>query len=295
MARVVITGGSGKLGRAVVREFVDKGYEVINIDRAPSPDSPAGVKFTRADLTDYGQVVEAVSRIDDRYTGVDGIVHLAAIPAPGQFTNSATFKNNVPTTYNVFEAARAVGITRVVWASSETLIGLPFEPAPPYDALDNDPPYLPIDEEYTVRPNSIYSLGKALEEEMARHFARWAPDNAYIGLRFSNVMDDADYAEFPSFNADPTIRKWNAWGYIDARDGAQACRLALESDITGFEAFLIAASDTVMTTLSTELAASVFPNVSLTRPVDGVETLLSIDKARRMLGFEPQYSWRDRI
>jgi nucleoside-diphosphate-sugar epimerase len=295
MARVVITGGSGKLGRAVVREFHEKGYEVVNIDRAPSPDSPAGVKFTRADLTDYGQVVEALSRIDDRYTGVDGVVHLAAIPAPGQFTNSATFKNNVPTTYNVFEAARAVGITRVVWASSETLIGLPFEAAPPYDALENDPPYLPIDEEYTVRPNSIYSLGKALEEEMARHFARWAPGNAYIGLRFSNVMDDADYREFPSFNADPLIRKWNAWGYIDARDGAQACRLALESDITGFEAFLIAAEDTTMATPSAELAASVFPNVRLTRDVTGVETLLSIDKAKRMLGYAPKYSWRDRI
>ena len=295
MARVVITGGSGKLGRAVVREFVEHGYEVVNIDRAPSPDSPAGVKFTRADLTDYGQVVEALSRVDDRYTGVDGVVHLAAIPAPGQFTNSATFKNNVPTTYNVFEAARAVGITRVVWASSETLIGLPFEAAPPYDALENDPPYLPIDEEYTVRPNSVYSLGKALEEEMARHFARWAPDNAYIGLRFSNVMDDADYAEFPSFEANPLIRKWNAWGYIDARDGAQACRLALESDLTGFEAFLIAAEDTTMSTPSAELAASVFPNVSFTRPVEGTETLLSIDKAKRLLGYAPKYTWRDRI
>jgi len=286
MARVVITGGSGKLGRAVVREFAEHGYDVVNVDRAPSPEAPASVQFVRADLTDFGQVVEAFTAIDDRYSGVDGVVHLAAIPAPGLTTQSATFANNVPSTYNVFAAARTAGIARVVWASSETVLGLPF---------DVDPPYLPIDEEYTVRPESTYSLGKAVEEEMARHFARWMPDNAYIGLRFSNVMDVADYAAFPAYDADPLLRKWNAWGYIDARDGATAARLALESSIVGFEAFVIAAADTVMSTPSAELAASVFPNVSFTRPVDGVETLLSIDKARRLLGFEPAHSWRDHL
>jgi nucleoside-diphosphate-sugar epimerase len=286
MTRVVVTGGSGKLGRAVVRDLSEHGYDVINVDRAPSPDAPTGVVFLRADLTNYGQVVEALTGVDDRYSSVDAVVHLAAIPAPGLTTNSATFANNVPSTYNVFAAARAAGIRTLVWASSETVLGLPF---------DTDPPYFPIDEEYTVRPESTYSLGKAMEEELARHFARWNPANSYTGLRFSNVMAPEDYAEFPGFESDPLLRKWNAWGYIDARDGAQAVRLALENAIPGFEAYIVAAADTVMSTSSAELAASVFPNVAFTRPVDGTETLLSIDKAKRMLGFAPQYSWRTHV
>ena len=113
------------------------------------------------------------------------------------------------------------GISTVVWASSETVLGLPFAHTPP--------PYIPVDEEYHPRPQSAYSLAKTLEEEMAAQFCRWDPDLSMTGLRFSNVMDPADYAAFPGFDADPDSRMWNLWGYIDARDGAQAVRLALEA------------------------------------------------------------------
>jgi nucleoside-diphosphate-sugar epimerase len=229
-------------------------------------------------------VLGALTRVDDRYDGLEGVVHLAAIPAPGMAPNAATFANNVVSTYNVFEAARVAGIRNVVWASSETVLGLP---------LDTPPPYLPIDEEYRVRPESSYSLGKAVEEEMAHHFCRWDPTTKIIGLRFSNVMEPHDYLAFPSFEADPMLRKWNAWGYIDARDGAQAVRRALELETTGYDVFIVANADTCMTTPSADLAAAVFPGVQLTRPVEGTETLLSIDKARRILGYEPEHSWRD--
>lgn len=285
MVRVVVTGGSGKLGRAVVTHLLDSGYEVVNLDRAPSPQGDPRATFLRIDLTDYGQVAEALTVVDDRYSRVDAVVHLAAVPAPGIVTNSATFANNVPSTYNVFAAARAAGITNVVWASSETVLGLPFTETPP--------PFLPAGEDYPVRPNTTYSLGKAVEEEMARHFTAWNPDLKLIGLRFSNVMEVADYAAFPAFDDDPASRAWNAWGYIDARDGAQAVRLALESTITGFEAFVIAAADTVMSTPSAELAARFFPNVPLVREVPGTETLLDIEKAKRMLWYKPAHSWRD--
>jgi len=284
VTRVVVTGGSGKLGRAVVAHLDRTGYEVVNVDRMPPPAGAPGT-YLRIDLTDYGQVLEALTSIDDRYDSIDAVVHLAAIPAPGLTSNAATFASNVTSTFNVFAAAKAAGILRVVWASSETLLGLPFATTPP--------PYFPVDEEYPAQPNSTYSLGKAVDEEVARHFARWNPDASFIGLRFSNVMEPADYAAFPSFNDDPQARSWNAWGYIDSRDGAQAVQLALESRITGSEVFVIAASDTVMTTPSSELAATVFPRVPFTTPVDGVGTLLSIDKARRLLGFEPVHSWRE--
>jgi nucleoside-diphosphate-sugar epimerase len=278
MTRIAVTGGSGKLGRAVVADLTAHGNEVVNLDvAAPRP-------ALRIDLTDYGQTVEALTAIDDRYDKIDAVVHLAAIPAPGLIPNAATFHNNITATYNVFSAARLAGITNVVWASSETVLGLPFT---------TPPPYIPVDEDYPARPESTYSLVKHLEETMAAQFCRWQPELKMIGLRFSNVMDPEDYAEFPSFDADPRSRSWNLWGYIDARDGAQAVRKALAYDRPGVEVFVIANADTVMSRSSASLAAEVFPGVPVTRELGEHETLLSIDKARRVLGYEPEHSWRD--
>jgi UDP-glucose 4-epimerase len=278
MTRIAVTGGSGKLGRAVVADLTAHGNEVVNLDvAAPRP-------ALRIDLTDYGQTVEALTAIDDRYDKIDAVVHLAAIPAPGLIPNAATFHHNITATYNVFSAARLAGITNVVWASSETVLGLPFT---------TPPPYIPVDEDYPARPESTYSLVKHLEETMAAQFCRWQPELKMVGLRFSNVMDPEDYAEFPSFDADPRSRSWNLWGYIDARDGAQAVRRALAYDRPGVEVFVIANADTVMSRSSASLAAEVFPGVPVTRELGEHETLLSIDKARRVLGYEPEHSWRD--
>jgi nucleoside-diphosphate-sugar epimerase len=281
MARVVVTGGSGKLGRAVVADLLEHGWEVHNLDLAPPADPIC--PHTRVDLTDYGQVVEALTGIDDRYHGLDAVVHLAAIPAPGLTANAATFANNVPSTYNVFAAARLAGIRNVVWSSSETVLGLPFE---------TPPPYVPVDEEYPGRPESTYSLGKLLDETMAAQFCRWDPTLKIIGLRFSNVMEPEDYARFPSFDADARARHWNLWSYIDARDGAQAVRLALAHDQPGFDVFVIANADTVMSRPNDELLAEVYPDVPRKREFGPHDTLLSIDKARRVLGYEPRFSWR---
>jgi UDP-glucose 4-epimerase len=286
MPTVAVTGSSGKLGRHVVAHLADHGYRVVALDRAPDPASHAAA-FVRVDLTDTGQVLEALTGVDEVHDGLDAVVHLAAIPAPGLTTNGATFANNIAATHNVFSAARRAGIRSVVWASSETVLGLPFA---------DPPPYLPVDEEYPPRPNSTYSLVKTLEEEMARQFCRWQPDLTMVGLRFSNVMDPDDYAQFPAFDADPRLRSWNLWGYIDGRDGAQAVRLGLEHCARGgggVEVFVIANADTVMSRPSADLAAEVFPSVPITRPLGEHETLLSIEKARRLLGYEPTHSWRD--
>jgi nucleoside-diphosphate-sugar epimerase len=281
--RVVVTGAAGKLGRAVVADLVSRGWDVLATDRV-GPVEATG-EWVVADLADHGQVLELLAGRTDEHLGrVDAVVHLAALPAPGLRPNSATFGNNVSATWNVFQAARAAGIRRVVWASSETVLGLPFE---------TPPPYLPVDEEYRVRPESTYSLVKALEEEMAHHLCRWDPMLTMIGLRFSNVMEPADYQQFPGFDLDPHLRQWNLWGYIDARDGAQAVRRALTAAVTGLEVFIVANADTVMTRSSADLAAAVFPGVPVRKPLEQHETLLSIDKARRMLGYQPEHSWRD--
>jgi len=278
--RIALTGSSGKLGRVVARELRANGYEVIGMDVA----GVRGPDFVQVDLTDYGQVIDAFTAVGDRHDGIDAVVHLGAIPAPGIRTDVATFHNNMPATFNVFWAAVRLGIRRIVYASSETVLGLPF---------DVPPPYIPVDEEYPARPESVYSLVKTLEEQLATEIVRWHPEMSITALRFSNVMDPEDYAAFPAFDADATLRKWNLWGYIDARDGAQAVQRALEVAAPGFDRFIIAAADTVMSRPNAELIAEVFPGVPVTREVGANETLLSIDKARRVLGFDPQHSWRD--
>lgn len=281
MKRVLVTGGSGKAGRATIKDLLEHGYSVVSVDQHRPAEELC--PFTTVDLTDFGQTLEALSGIDDRYSGIDAVVHLAAIPAPGLYPNAYTFENNIVSTYNVFEAARRLGIKNVVWASSETVLGLPF---------DSPPPYAPLDEEYTGRPETAYSLSKFLSEEMAKQFCRWDPELKMAGLRFSNIMEPHDYERFTSFQADAKLRKWNLWGYIDVRDAAQAVRKALEADFKGAEIFIIASDDTVMERPNAELMAEIYPGVSLKEGVAPNQTLLSNAKAKRMLGFAPQYSWK---
>ncbi len=287
---IIVTGGSGKLGRACVKDLMDHGYTVTSIDLTPppgqhNPPEPGDVTFSRADITEFGQAMAALSMIDERVEKVTGVVHLAAIPAPGQATNHVTFETNIISTYNIFEAARQLGIKNVVWASSETVFGIPYP---------NGPAYAPVDEEIE-RPETAYSLSKLLGEKMAEQFCRWDPEMKIIGLRFSNVMEPGDYVNFPKFDADARSRHFNLWTYIDARDGSQAIRLALESDLKGAEVFGIANAHSVMSRSNDSLLDEVFPGTERKRPFEDNESLISIEKARRVLGYEPKYVWRDLI
>jgi nucleoside-diphosphate-sugar epimerase len=283
MKKVVVTGGSGKAGRATMRELVEHGYEVLNVDQAP-PQASHGrdlldVPFLQVDLTDLGQTFEALH-------GADAVVQLAANPSPDRFPSDYIFEHNTSIVHNVFIVATKLSMERVVWASSESILGMPFD--------REKPSYAPIDEEHPLYPQSAYALSKVLTEEMARHFSRWS-GIPFVGLRFSNIKEPQHYEEFPNFWKDPWLRKWNLWGYVDARDVAQSCRLGLEADIEGAEVFIIAAADTVMTQPNQELMTEVFPGVPLREGTGDFETLLSIDKARGMLGYDPQHSWRDHV
>jgi nucleoside-diphosphate-sugar epimerase len=274
--RIVVTGGTGQAGRWVVADLREHGHEVLNVDlvRAPGPHGSS----IAVDLTDLGQCHDVIS-------GADAVVHLAAIPAPEIRAEGETFRNNILSTYNVFSAATLHRVQRVVWASSETVLGLPF---------DRPPDFAPIDETITPRPESSYALSKLLGEEMARQASR-RTGLPFLGLRISNIMEPDDYAAFPGHWGDARLRRWNLWGYVDARDVALAVRLGLEAPLEGAEVCIVAAADTVMTRSSADLMAEVYPDVPLTRPVEGRETLLSIERARRLLGYEPRHGWLEHV
>ena len=274
--RIVVTGGSGKAGRWVVAHLRRAGQDVLNVDWTHDGSDHGLCLVT--DLTDPGQCYDAL-------TGAAAVVHLAAIPAPGIRPAAETFRINMLSTYNVFAAAEAHRCSRVVYASSETVLGLPF---------DSPPAFAPIDETHPPLPESSYALAKLAGETIAAQFARRS-GAAHVGLRISNIMEPGDYQAFPGYWNDAHLRKWNLWGYVDARDVAMACELALSADVSGHEIAIVAAADTVMTRDSADLMAEVYPSVPIRRELRGRETLLSIERARTVLGYEPRYSWRDGV
>lgn len=282
MKKVVVTGGSGGSGRYVVRHLLEQGYDVLNLDRAAPNEDLA--PFQAVDLTDYSQTAAAMN-------GYETVVHFGANPNPDFdfVTGADRFKNNTIGAFNVFNAAVALGMKRIVWASSETVLGFPFD--------DVRPDSLPVDEQHALKPQNSYALSKVVCEELARQMNRLY-GIPIISLRFSNILytgtdHPANYEALPGYWPDPFSRKFNLWGYIDARDAARSVRLSLEAGIDTAEVFIIAAADTIMNRPNAELVEAVFPGVPIKAGTGDFETLLSIDKARRLLGFEPRYSWRD--
>ncbi|WP_459645950.1 NAD-dependent epimerase/dehydratase family protein [Kineococcus sp. NUM-3379] len=274
---VCVTGAAGRVGRAVVADLLAHGYRVHATDERPPADD-LGAPFLRADLTDFGQAVQVVD-------GVDAVVHLANVPAPGLLPDSVTFSANTTMNYNVFAAAARAGLERVVWASSETTLGLPFDTAPDY---------VPVDEDHYPRPESAYALSKVASEIVAEQVSRWS-GIPFVALRFSNVLTPAEYATLPEVWREPARRRWNLWGYVDSRDAATACRLGLEAALDGAQAFVVAAADTVLDKPSLDALREEFGDVEVLQDVPGNQTLLCIDRARELLGYEPQHSWRDHV
>jgi nucleoside-diphosphate-sugar epimerase len=289
MKSAIVTGGSGKAGKATIRELLAHDYQVMNVDIAAPAEQLC--HFMKTDLNDLGQTIDALrllaGTIDRRRMAIGdppSVIHLAGIPAPGLAPDATVFQNNMMTTYNVFSAAARAGLKRVVWASSETTYGIPFTRSPPH--------FAPITEEHPLAPESGYALAKVLCERAAFEMNRWNPPTTFVGLRISNIFEEKDYAAIPSYRNDPALRRWNLWSWVDARDVAQACRLGLEANVSGADVFTIAAADTLMKTPSRDLMAAHFPNAKVDGKLGEFETLLSIEKARRVLGYAPRHDWR---
>ncbi len=292
--RIMFTGGSGKAGRHVVRYLVEKGHQVLNIDTRPL-DNPS-VRTLITDITDSGQVFNAFSsymglhEFDPslRPQPVDAVVHFAAIPRIMITPDNELFRVNTMGTYNVIEAAVKLGIPKIVIASSETTYGLVFSHEP------RNPTHFPLDEDYDVDPMDSYALSKVVNEKTARVFALRSGADIYA-LRIGNVIEPGEYGLFPGWFADPGFRKRIAWSYIDARDLGQITDLCVETDGLGYQVFNAANDDTSSDLPTQELIDRFYPGVPVKGVLGEFETLLSNRKAREILGFQPQHSWRNYV
>jgi nucleoside-diphosphate-sugar epimerase len=275
MKKVVVTGGSGKAGCAVVKDLVAHGYEVLSIDLSPPHERVT--RHLKVDLTDLGQVCEALS-------GAEAVVHLGAIPGPGIVTGEVTFRTNIASTYNVFSAATLLKLQRVVWASSIRTMGFPLAPGA-------QPDYVPIDEEHPLYPGCTYGLSKVLNEEMARQFNRWS-GIPFIGFRYSRILEAHEYQDSFSGEQGLWFTRSELWSYVDVQDVAQSCRLGLEAAIQGAEVFIITAADIALSQPASELMRQHFPTVPQREVLADNASLFSIKKAQTLLGYTPQHSWR---
>lgn len=278
--KVVVTGGSGMLGKWVVKHFVEQGYEVLSVDTRQPEEAVCPTLI--ADLDDLGQTYSVLA-------GADAVVHMAAVPRVGIVPNDATFRNNVMSTYNILEAASTLGIKKVVIASSESSYGICFAVHP------LAPEYVPMDEAHPQLPQDSYGLSKVVNELTADMFHRRTGIQV-VSFRLGNVIQPDWYERFPSWINNPEERERILWSYIDTRDVAEACRLAIEADGLGSVALNLASDETSMAVTSRELMEARYPQVQDFRaPLEGHEALLSSEKAMKLLGWKPKYRWREEL
>jgi nucleoside-diphosphate-sugar epimerase len=274
--RVVVTGGSGLAGRAVVEHLVAHGHAVTNVDVVPH-EGPA--PFRRVEMGDLGQVYGALR-------GAEAVVHLAAIPRPTFDVSEVVYRTNTMAAFNVLEAASVLGIPRVVYASSVSVIGFPFFVRP------FAPEYVPIDEAHPRLPQDAYALSKHVGEELAAGFARRG-GLSVVSLRFAWIHTPETFAaQLAPLQADAAAGASNLWSYVDSRDVAESVRLALTVDVDGHEACFIAAPDTFMPVPSRQLVAEFYPTTTMREGFAAYDSLLSSAKAEALLGFRPDHSWR---
>ncbi len=295
MKRIIFTGGSGKAGRFAIQHFLDHGYQVLNLDRAPLNNPAVATLLT--DVTDSGQVFNALSHFttDNPYAmagwspgPIEGLVHFAAIPRVGIVPDNETFRINTMGTYNVLEAAVKFGIRNIVIASSETVYGVCFA------ATHRNPEYVPLDEAYKVDPMDSYALSKIVNERTAQAFAtRTGAD--ITALRIGNVIAPEQYPDFPGWFTTPERRKRNMWSYIDARDLGQITRLCIEKRGRGFQAINAVAGDTSSDQPSRALMARYYPGVRIIGDLPEFGTLMSNRLACEVLGFQQAHFWRNEV
>jgi nucleoside-diphosphate-sugar epimerase len=276
MKKVVVTGGSGRLGQLVIHELLSHDYQVLSLDRLrPAVNlCPSWI----ADLRSSGAVYEAL-------IGAYGVIHLGAYQAPGLAPDAEVFSNNVTATYNVLKAASDLGVKKAVIASSTAAFGFI------YASKRILPEYLPLDEKHPSRPHDPYGLSKLVGEQIADSLALLHADMTISSLRFAGVVFDRSYDSVRERWQDPGARAKTSWAYIDARDAANACRLAIEAEFNGHEVMIVAAPTSSMREPTAELIEQYLKGTAVKTALTGNWSGVNSAKAEKILGFKAQYRW----
>lgn len=276
--RIVVTGSSGLLGRHIVAALLEAGHDVTGVDTAP----PAGdiSRHIGADLTDLGAAAEVVD-------GAEAVVHAAAIPRPTGRTAGDVFSTNVAAAFNVVEAAVRAHVPKLVYASSYSITGFPFNATPVV------PAYFPVDANWPAAPQDAYALSKWLGEEIVAAAVRRS-GLAAVSLRMPWIQTPDTFGrDVVPRRGDPAVAARNLWSYIDARDAGEAFRAAIATPFGGHRRLFISAADTFMEGDTEPLVRAAYPDAPLRRPLAGVESVFDLGEARALLGFAPRHSWRD--
>lgn len=287
--KILVTGGSGRAGRYVIKELLKGKHDVVNGDIVQFNQTLEHPEITskRIDFTDYGETVFGTENCE-------AIIHLAAIASPGKIPDQEVFRINMMSTFNVLKAAEEKGIEKIVLASSVNALGAGW-PASLWGEPPIPPKYFPVDENHPTRNKDVYSLTKWLGEEMAESFARKRKVQI-SSMRFHALWDETTSKEFLK-NGDKKNMVGHAaagfWSWTDIRDAASACRMSIEGDWTGHEAFFINGKDTILEIPTREATNKLFPKVPYAKEIDEFGTLLDITKAKEILGWVPEYSWRE--
>ena len=279
--RVLVTGGSGTLGRALIHMLADGGHEVVSGDLRPLDPEERGLAWQReVDLSDVGQVAGTMA-------GCDAVVHLGAIAEPYRHPDERVFRNNVLSTFAMLQAAMLLGVGKAVVASSISALG------PAWAPVRSFPLYAPVDEDHPLRPQDPYGLSKEVDERTCAMFHRRC-GMSVLALRLHRVTRPGDARELAETLQDrPEGWARNLWGYVDVRDAAQACALCLQAENLGFEVFNVTAADTLSAVPTEELIRRYCPGVEIRHRIEGTESAWSLEKAGRLLGYHPRHSWRD--
>jgi UDP-glucose 4-epimerase len=271
--KIALTGSSGGVGRAIIKEARAQGHELVCIDRvaAPETEETQDLHFVQADMDEYEKLVAA-------FAGCDALIHMAAIPSPGRHPDHVVHNNNVVGSYNALQAAVDNGIMRICQASSVNAIGHSYSRDPRYD-------YLPIDEEHANYSEEPYSLSKWICEAQADAFARRWADISIASMRFHWVVPERSLAA-KNFTLESEHPKRHLFAYTLFDAAARACLLSLEGKFKGHEAFYIVAPDTTADIPSLEVAARVFPGIPIKGDLSGRKAFFNSSKAERILGWK---------
>jgi UDP-glucose 4-epimerase len=294
---VLVTGGSGRLGRSVVTGLSDAGYDVVSVDRAPASDGvfPAGVRQEPVDLLAAGEARRVLEKHQP-----DAVIHLAAIAVPFSAPEDVILQTNTQLAFQVMGAATDLGIGRIITASSPTVLGY----GSPAGWV---PEAFPLDEETTPKPWHAYGLSKLVAEQTMRMFAAAQGDRLrYAAFRPCYVISPEEWAGAPTQQGhtvverldDPALSAPAVFNYVDARDVADFLDVLLQSmdRIPNGETFFVGAADALAREPLSELIPRYLPAAgALAGNLTGSRPAFSIDKARRLLGWEPKRSWRSEL